>query len=80
MLIVQLLKVLWVRWKAVAHVIATFQSRAILFVFYYVVMAPFALGMRFASDPLRLRPGTPGGWLARPAPDDDVTRSARRQF
>jgi hypothetical protein len=79
-MLIQLLKLLWVRWKAVAHKIATFQSRALLFVFYYVVLAPFALGMRLASDPLRLRPDAPGGWLPRPAPDDDATLSARRQF
>jgi hypothetical protein len=76
----QLLKILWIRWKAFAHVVATFQSRAILFVFYYVVLAPFALGMRLASDPLGLRSGAPGGWLPRPAPDDDLTLAARRQF
>jgi hypothetical protein len=80
MLIMQLLKVLWVRWKAVAHTIATFQSRALLFIFYYVVLAPFALGMQLASDPLRLRRSAPGGWLPRPEPEGDITLSARRQF
>jgi hypothetical protein len=79
-MLIQLLKIVWVRWKAVAHKIATFQSRAMLFVFYYIVLAPFAIGMRLASDPLRLGAGAPGGWLPRPATADDITMSAKRQF
>jgi len=79
-MLLQLLKVVWVRWKAFAHKIATFQSRALLFIFYFTAMAPFAIGMRLASDPLRLRADAPGGWLPRPAPDSDTTMSARRQF
>jgi len=76
----QLLKVLWVRWKAIAHMIATFQSRVLLFVFYYLVMAPFAIGMRLASYPLQLRPDARPDWLPRPAHHDDITMIARRQF
>jgi len=76
----QLLKVLWVRWKAIAHKIATFQSRVLLFVFYFLVMAPFAIGMRLASDPLQLRPNARPDWLPRPTHQGDITMTARRQF
>ena len=79
-MLIQLLKMLWARWKAVAETIATFQSRVLLSLFYYIVLAPFALGMRLASDPLGLRPNAPVGWLSRPAPHDDIRLTARRQF
>ena len=79
-MLLQLLKLLWVRWKAIAHKIATFQSRVLLFVFYYLVMAPFAIGMRLASDPLQLRPDARPDWVPRPAHHDAITMIARRQF
>ena len=61
-MLMQLLKLLWVRWKAVAHRFATFQSRALLFVFYYVVLAIAAAGLSaqqpdvLARDALRSAP------------------------
>ena len=73
-------KTLWVKWKAAARMIGTFQSRAILFAFYYVALAPFAVGMRLASDPLRLQPSAPRGWLPRPTDGSDIVVSSKRQF
>jgi hypothetical protein len=79
-MLIRLLKLLWIRWKAVAHRVATLQARALLFLFYYTVLAPFALGMRLLSDPLRLHPDAPRGWLPRPPQAGDITLTARRQF
>lgn len=76
----QILTLLWQRWKAVAHRIATLQSRVLLFLFYYLVLAPFALGLKLLSDPLEIRPATAGGWLKRRQVDGDVLTVARRQF
>ena len=76
----QILRVLWARWKAFGHMLATFQSRVLLFIFYFIVLAPFALLMRAFSDPLRLRAGLSPTWLERAAPDRDMSRLARRQF
>jgi hypothetical protein len=80
-MLIQLLRVLWARWKAFGHMVATFQARVLLFVFYYVILGPFALAMRGFSDPLGLRPdaGAAPGWLERPAPTHDATLQARRQ-
>jgi hypothetical protein len=76
----RLLKALWVRWKIIAHKIATFQSRVLLFVFYYLVMAPFAIGMRLVSDPLQLRPNARPVWFPRQTHHGDIRMTARRQF
>ena len=76
----KILFAVWDRWKAFGHMLATFQSRVMLFVFYFIILAPFALLMRAFSDPLRLRPGLSPTWLERAAPDQDMSRLARRQF
>lgn len=66
------------RWKVIAHKIGEFQSRLILSVFYFVVFAPFALGLKIFSDPLQLRAFH--GWTARSEEDAPAAESSRRQF
>lgn len=73
-------KNVWTRWKAIAHVIGTFQARAILTIFYFILLAPFALGLRWLADPLRLKRSAGPGWLPRPAGEDEALVVARRQF
>jgi hypothetical protein len=55
----------WQRWKRIARFVAQIQARIILTIFYFVITAPFALGIRLFSDPLRLRPQHGSAWLAR---------------
>jgi hypothetical protein len=73
-----MLKLLWQKWKIIAHKIADVQARGILFLFYYVVLPPFALGMKIFSDPLQLR--TDKGWLERAELEGDARAQAGRQF
>ncbi len=68
------------RFRALSRRIADVQARLLLTVFYFVVLAPFALGVRALSDPLRLRSGTGPGWLPRPGGGEDPRRAAARQF
>ena len=56
-----MLKRLWQAWKELAHRIGNFQARVILTVFY-TLLAPFGLGTRMFSDPLRLK-HAPTQWL-----------------
>jgi len=56
-----MLKRLWQAWKELAHRIGNFQARVILTVFY-ALLAPFGLGTRIFSDPLRLK-RAPTKWL-----------------
>ena len=70
----------WRAWKRLAERIARVQARALLAIFYVVILPPFAICARYFSDPLRLRRGKAVGWT----PCDVETRSslddARRQF
>jgi hypothetical protein len=79
-MLTQLLRLLWSRWKAFGHALATIQSRILLFVFYFVILGPFALVMRAFADPLGLRRGDSTHWLERAATKEDFTELARRQF
>jgi len=67
-------------WRTVARKIADIQSRVILALMYFVVMAPFALIIRLFKDPLELRRAP--GW--HPLPPGGETTSAvtaaRQQF
>jgi hypothetical protein len=75
---VVVLKQLWEKWKILAHKIGDFQARLILMIFYFVLLAPFALVIKFFSDPLRLKAGE--GWLAYPSSEENPALRARRQF
>jgi hypothetical protein len=71
---------LWERWKRVARKIADFQARALMTLFYFVILAPAALVLRWRSDPLAIKPGTPRGWNATGAREGMPMEQARRQF
>lgn len=71
---------LWQAWSRLAKQFANRQVRALLFVFYFVALAPFALVVRWFRDPLAIKPATPRGWRKCPAPDEPALDGARRQF
>jgi len=73
----QTLNALWQGWKSVAHKIGDFQARLILTIFYFVVLAPFAMGVRIFSDPLQLK--SRKGWLDRLNLDDNPENLSRKQ-
>jgi hypothetical protein len=76
----RLMQRLWSRWKRVGHAIADVQSRVLLTVTYFTVIAPFGLAIRAAADPLAIKSGTPRGWRLRPAETPGDVRRARQQF
>jgi hypothetical protein len=78
--VVGLMRQLWARWKRMARKFGDFQARALMTVFYFVILGPVALLSRGRSDPLALRPGTPRGWLAIAPKDGAPMAHARRQF
>jgi hypothetical protein len=75
-----MLRYLWERWKVAAHKFGNFQARLLLNIFYFVVLSPFALGVKMFSDPLRMKRQNLSQWL----PSDQETISPRqgprRQF
>jgi hypothetical protein len=71
------LRRLWEGWKRFGRKIGDFQARALLTLFYFVILAPFALVVRWKADPLGLKQS--GGWSPVTRSGDPRDR-ARRQF
>lgn len=69
----------WNWWKRVARRIGDIQARFILTVFYFGVLAPFALVVRSTSDPLGIRPGTSHGWRVKGGGEGTPMEQAMRQ-
>ena len=72
----KMLKRAWQAWKELAHKIGNFQARVLLTVFY-AVLAPFGLGTRFFSDPLRIK-RPPTQWLDHPDDACDMQQAMRQ--
>lgn len=73
------LRTLWQWWKRVARRIGDLQARILLTVFYYAVLGPFALVLRWRSDPLGITPRGERGWRRRTEPAGPPLERARRQ-
>jgi hypothetical protein len=71
---------LWAAWKKVARKIGDFQARVLLTIFYFVLLAPFALIMRRTSDPLAIKAAAQRGWGVREGPAEYTLERARKQF
>jgi hypothetical protein len=75
-----LLQSFWDRWKRTAKRIGDIQARMLLTVFYFVLLAPFALALRRWSDPLAIKSDAAKGWRSREAGDGSPKEQATRQF
>ena len=78
--VLSVLRGLWERFKVVARIIGNFQSRVLLTVFYFVILAPFGFGVRLFADPLGLTRQRRSHWLGRDAPVTADQDRAKRQF
>ena len=74
------LRALWEAWKRVARRIGDLQARVLLTAFYFLVLGPLALLLRWRADPLALHPGTGRGWAVREDGGAPPMEQARRQF
>lgn len=70
---------LWPAWKRIAIKIGDAQARFVLTLFYILIVGPFALVIRFWSDPLRLHSKTPG-WIRKSDAEAPAAKRAREQF
>ena len=74
-----LLRALWEWWKPIAHRVANVQAAIILGFFYFVLLAPFALGMKLGTRRGSSQPAS--RWVPRLTPGDgDPMAQARRQY
>ena len=71
---------LWEGWKRVGKKIGNFQARVLLGIFYALFLAPFAIILRWLSDPLAIKPGSKRGWLPRNVQSEKPSELAKRQF
>jgi hypothetical protein len=71
---------LWARWKIIARKIGDIQSRLLLCVFYYSILAPVGVAVRLLSDPLRLTRQGASQWLPIAGHAAASEDRARRQF
>jgi hypothetical protein len=71
---------LWEGWKRIAGKIGNFQARVLLAIFYAVFLAPFAVLLRWVSDPLAIKPESKRGWLPRNEQQASPVELAKRQF
>ena len=74
------LRAAWQRWKRIAETIGRFQARVLWGVLYFVLVAPFALGVKLFLDPLRIKKrSSPSWWLDKPR-QTLTLEGAHRQF
>jgi hypothetical protein len=71
---------LWEGWKRVARKIGDVQARIILTLFYFIVIGPFALPIRWWGDPLTIKARTPRGWRPRESETGNSMERATKQF
>jgi hypothetical protein len=71
---------LWEWWKRVARRIGDFQARLILLLFYFLILGPFALAVRWGSDPLAIKAGNLPGWRPRAERAGAPMARATQQF
>ncbi len=71
---------IWTWWKGVARRIGDFQARILLTVFYFIFVAPFALAVRWGSDPLAIKGGATHGWRTKGDEERAPMERATQQF
>ena len=74
------LKKLWRSWMDFSKRMGEFQSRIVLSLFFFVLVSPFALGVKIFSDPLRLKyRSNESHWLPKMKTEVNLEQS-RKQF
>lgn len=72
---------LWEAWKRFGKRLADIQVRGLLIFFYFFLFSLFAVAIRWWSDPLAIKPGTPKGWLPKKQDRESTElQVATRQF
>ena len=75
-----MLRQLWARLKAIMTQFGNLWSRFLFSVFYFVVVTPFGLAVRFLSDPLQLKRQDGMSYWQRKTLPEHTLEGARRQF
>jgi len=70
---------LWQGWKRIAKRFGEIQARGFLSLFYFTVLTPFALAVRWA-DPLAIKSRSQRGWRLVDDSQSEPMQRAGRQF
>jgi hypothetical protein len=75
-----LLRAFWTKWKFFGHRMGSFQSRILLSFFFFIIVSPFAIAVKWFSDPLQIkRRKQDTHWNTREVEKQDIEQF-RRQF
>ncbi len=74
-----ILRTAWERWQIIGRINGEYVSRFITNFFYFTILVPFGLGVRFFADPLDLRKVAPSYWKER-KPVNTALDDARSQY
>jgi hypothetical protein len=69
----------WQGWKAFGHFLGNLIARVALTIFYFTIFMPFALGVKWFSDPLHLKMTSAKLWQSR-ITGDQTLEEVLRQF
>ncbi len=69
----------WERWQIIGHVNGEYISRFVTNLFYFTILVPFGLGVRFFADPLELHKVAKSYWKER-KPINTALDDARSQY
>ena len=72
------LKLVWKKWRAFGQIMGDFVARIFMTVFYFTVAVPFGIGVRWLKDPLRLK-SKEVAWLKREEREETI-ETARRLY
>lgn len=78
-LIMQIIKTLWYKWKKVAHKIAVFQSRVILTILYFTILLPFGIVFSLFKDALNIKHAHSSNWIAKNK-QPEILEEMREQY
>jgi len=73
------LRKIWDYWLRFGLFIGNLIGHIFLTLFYFTIMVPFGLGVRFFSDPMAIKLGRNSGWQERTTGDRTMDE-ARRLF
>jgi len=67
-----MLRKFWDGWKRFGQFLGDLLARIVLTIFYFTILLPFGLGVRFFSDPLAMKGRPAKLWLQRQTRDNTL--------
>jgi len=72
-----LLRRVWNLWVPIGHFIGNWIARTVLTIFYFTILLPYGLGVRFLSNPLSIKKPLRVSWSERTPVGTDLEKCRR---